>query len=399
MNAERWLLPEGIEEVLPPRARRLENLRREVLDLYDRWGYQLIIPPFIEFLGSLLTGAGNDLDLQTFKLTDQISGRLMGVRADMTPQIARIDAHHLKRDAPTRLCYVGTVLQTRGDGFGGARDPLQIGVELYGHAGHESDLEVLALMLETLDTAGVKNVYLDLGHVGIFRALVRHGGLNREQEGALFDALQRKALPEIRELLTSYGLAKVSRDMLLALAELNGGEEVLAAAEQVLTPAGADIAQALDAMRRVAAGIRSHAPNLPVNFDLAELRGYHYHTGLVFTAYALGQGQAVAKGGRYDEIGSVFGRSRPATGFSADLKRLFSLSAHEDSPSHAIYAPPADDAELEARVRSLRAEGERVIRALPGAEGEPRSLGCDRILTWQGGTWRVVTLPERSNQR
>jgi ATP phosphoribosyltransferase regulatory subunit len=293
---------------------------------------------------------------------------------------------------------VGTVLQTRGDGFGGARDPLQIGVELYGHAGYQSDLEVLTLMLETLATAGVKDVYLDLGHVAVFRALVRHGGLNREQEGALFDALQRKALPEIRDLLVSYGLAKPSREMLLALAELNGGEEVLAVAEQILAPAGADIAQALGVLRRVAAGIRCYSPDLPVNFDLAELRGYHYHTGLVFTAYALGQGQAVAKGGRYDEIGGVFGCSRPATGFSADLKRLFSLSVHEDSPSHAIYAPPADDPELEARVRSLRAGGERVIRDLPGAEGEPRSMGCNRVLTRQDSAWLVVPLPGRDFQ-
>jgi ATP phosphoribosyltransferase regulatory subunit len=225
--------------------------------------------------------------------------------------------------------------------------------------------------------------------------LVQQAGLNREQESALFDALQRKALPEIRELLAGYALTVSSRDMLLALAELNGGEEVLAAAERTLGDAGPGVAQALQTLHRVAAGIQRYAPDIPVNFDLAELRGYHYHTGLVFTAYVPGQGQAVAKGGRYDEIGGVFGRSRPATGFSADLKSLLSLSVLEDPLPHAIYAPPAGEAELEARVRALRARGERVIRALPGSPcDEPRSLGCDRVLVWQDSAWCVVPLTE-----
>jgi ATP phosphoribosyltransferase regulatory subunit len=205
---DRWLLPEGIEEILPPAASRLERLRRELLDLYARWGYELVIPPLIEFLESLLTGAGDDLELQTFKLTDQLSGRMMGVRADMTPQVARMDAHRIKRTGPTRLCYMGPVLRTRADGFGGSRSPYQAGVELYGHRGHESDLEVLTLMLETLATAGVGDVHLDLGHVAIFRELARLTGLDQEREALLFEALQRQAFPEIHQHLAAWALPK-----------------------------------------------------------------------------------------------------------------------------------------------------------------------------------------------
>ncbi|MFZ1861336.1 MAG: ATP phosphoribosyltransferase regulatory subunit, partial [Candidatus Competibacter sp.] len=238
---DRWLLPEGIEEILPPAASRLERLRRSLVDLYANWGYELVVPPLIEFLESLLTGTGNDLELQTFKLTDQASGRMMGVRADMTPQVARIDAHLLKREGPVRLCYMGTVLRTRGDGFGGSRSPYQAGVELYGHRGHESDLEVLTLLLETLAVAKIDNVHLDLGHVAIFRELMRQAGLSQDQEKRLFEALQRKALPEIRELLAAWRLPACYADLLARLAELNGGLEVLAEAEALLAGAGAQV--------------------------------------------------------------------------------------------------------------------------------------------------------------
>ncbi|MDH5435659.1 MAG: ATP phosphoribosyltransferase regulatory subunit, partial [Gammaproteobacteria bacterium] len=218
----RWLLPEGIDEILPPQAEQLEVMRRQLLDMYKSWGYELIMPPFVEFLDSLLTGTGNDLDLQTFKLTDQVTGRTMGVRADMTPQAARIDAHSLKREGPVRLCYMGTVLRTRPETQGGTRSPLQIGAELYGHSGVDSDVEVLQLMLETLKVAGVKDVHVDLGHVGIFRGLARQAELNSDQEAAMFDALQRKALPEINVLLAEYGVASKIQDMFKALVELNG---------------------------------------------------------------------------------------------------------------------------------------------------------------------------------
>ena len=387
---DRWLLPEGIEEILPPAGARLERLRRDLLDLYQSWGYELVIPPLIEFLDSLLTGTGNDLELQTFKLTDQLSGRMMGVRADMTPQAARIDAHLLKRDGPARLCYMGPVLRTRADGFGGSRSPYQAGVELYGHHGHESDLEVLALMLETLAVAGIADVHLDLGHVAVFRELVRLAGLDASREVLLFDALQRKALPEIRRHLVAWGLAEPAAAALLALADLDGGPEVLDIAESILAPAGTAIGGALTTLRRLVEALQQRWPALPIHIDLAELRGYHYHTGALFAAYVPGQGQAVAQGGRYDEIGQVFGRSRPATGFSTDLARLLLLGTVAQPAATGIYAPPLGDSVLEERVAGLRRQGEQVIRALPGARVAPVSLGCDRVLEWRQGAWCVV---------
>ncbi|RUQ33156.1 MAG: ATP phosphoribosyltransferase regulatory subunit [Candidatus Competibacteraceae bacterium] len=391
ISKDRWLLPEGIEEILPPAASRLERLRRALLDLYERWGYELVIPPLIEFLDSLLTGAGDDLELQTFKLTDQLSGRMMGVRADMTPQVARIDAHLLKRAGPVRLCYLGPVLRTRADGFGGSRSPYQAGVELYGHRGNESDLEVLTLMLTTLQTAGISPVHLDLGHVAIFRELLRQAGLTREQEALLFEALQRKALPEIHGYLATWNPAYC--EPLLALAELNGGPEMLDEADSRLAAAGAGVREALATLRRLTAALRQQWPDLPIHIDLAELRGYHYHTGVLFAAYVPGQGQAVAQGGRYDEIGQVFGRARPATGFSVDLATLLLLGSAPESVNTGIYAPPlADDLDLEQQVAALRNQGERVIRALPGAAAAAHDLGCDRILAQQAGEWVVNSL-------
>ena len=388
---DRWLLPEGIEEILPPAAGRLERLRRALLDLYQSWGYELVIPPLIEFLDSLLTGAGDDLELQTFKLTDQLSGRMMGVRADMTPQVARIDAHLLKRTGPVRLCYLGPVLRTRADGFGGSRSPYQAGVELYGHRGCDSDLEVLTLMLTTLQMAGIGDAHLDLGHVAIFRELVRQAGLHQEQEALLFEALQRQALPEIRAHLAAWNPA--CREPLLALAELNGGPEVLDEADARLATAGAQVGEALATLRRLTAALQRQWPELPIHIDLAELRGYHYHTGVLFAAYVPGQGQAVAQGGRYDEIGQVFGRARPATGFSVDLATLLLLGAVPEAVNAGIYAPPmADDPALERQVAMLRNQGERVIRALPGAEAEPDDLGCDRVLAERQGEWMINTL-------
>ncbi|MDQ2696538.1 MAG: ATP phosphoribosyltransferase regulatory subunit [Pseudomonadota bacterium] len=393
-NDDRWLLPQGIEEILPPQTHRLERLRRELLDLYDGWGYELVVPPVIEFLESLRVGTGSDLDLQTFKLTDQLSGRLMGVRADMTPQVARIDARRSRPGQPARFCYMGLVLHTRGDGFGGSRSPLQIGVELYGHAGYESDLEVLTLLLETLRVAGVADVHLDLGHVAVFRSLVRQAGLDAEREKVLFEVLQRKALPELRALLDGYGLAMPVREVLLALVELNGGEEVLGEAQRRLAWGGDEVQGALETLHQLAAAIQHRLPPLPVSFDLAELRGYHYHTGVVFAAYVPGVGQAVAKGGRYDDIGRVFGNPRPATGFSADLKTLLALSNREAPRPAAVYAPQADDPALEALVSELRGRGQRVIRALPGLDPGPRALGCDRLLALDDGEWVIVPVAD-----
>ncbi|WP_420825635.1 ATP phosphoribosyltransferase regulatory subunit [Thiocystis minor] len=394
MNEERWLLPAGIEEVLPPQARIMESLRRELLDLYASWGYELVIPPFIDYLESLLTGTGQDLDLQTFKLTDQLTGRLLGVRADMTPQVARMDAHHLRRDAPTRLCYLGTVLHTRADGFGGTRSPLQIGAEIYGHAGIESDTEILRLILLTLRAAGIAESYLDLGHVGIFRGLARQAGLDAIQEHALFEALQRKAVPEIESLIGDFGVTGAPARMLIALAELNGSD-ALTRADTLLSDADRPVREAVDYLRRLADELNRWHPEVSVHYDLAELRGYHYKTGAVFAAFVPGWGLEVARGGRYDDIGRVFGRARPAVGFSTDLKSLLQHGQGLEQRYRAtdpVYAPWSADPALRETVERLRASGERVINALPGLPQDPRQLGCQRMLAQRDGRWELQTL-------
>lgn len=391
-KTDRWLLPEGIEEVLPKEAKRLEQLRRTLLDTYESWGYELVMPPFIEYLESLLTGTGNDLDLQTFKLTDQLTGRLMGIRADMTPQVARIDAHQLNQDTPTRLCYMGTVLHTRTDGFAGSRSPLQVGAELYGHAGIESDVEVINLMLETLRLSGLETPYLDLGHVGIYRELVKQAGLDSEQEAELFDCLQRKANTEISQLIDEWKLDSKTAKAISALTRLNGDETVLAEAKTVLKETGKGVLTALDELNRIADLLKQYQPTIKLHFDLAELRGYHYHTGIVFAAYIAGRGQAVALGGRYDDIGEVFGRARPATGFSTDLKTLLSLSTHKNNQLAAIFAPADNDAALQKLVAELRQQGEKVISALPGQTGSAKDMNCNREIVKDGSGWKVQDL-------
>jgi len=390
MNNERWLLPEGIEELLPPQAQRLERLRRAVLDLFGSWGYELVMPPLVEYLESLLTGTGNDLDLQTFKLTDQLNGRTMGVRADITPQVARIDAHSLsERVTPVRLCYQGTVLHTRGDGLGGSRSFTQIGAELYGHSGVESDAEMVNLMLDTLTLAGVSSVYVDLGHVGIFRALTRAAELNAEQESQLFDALQRKAVPEIQILLETFSVDAKTRQAFEDLVWLNGGAEVLDKARQSLQ-GNAEALKALDEVAQVAQRVSQQQPNLQLHFDLAELRGFHYHTGVVFAAYQAGQGHAIAQGGRYDDIGAVFGRARPATGFSADLRALAALGTDNTGIEKTVFAPADTSPALMEKIRELRAAGQRVICELPGQDGDAVTAGCQQTLVMQDGQWCVV---------
>jgi ATP phosphoribosyltransferase regulatory subunit len=389
-SKDQWLLPEGIEEVLPPDAWRLERARRELLDLYASWGYDFIVPPLLEYLESLLTGTGNDLDLQTFKVTDQTTGRMMGLRADITPQAARIDAHPLQRSAPTRLCYMGTVLHTRSDGFGGTRSPLQLGAELFGHAGVESDVEIICLLLESLALLSISDIHIDLGHVGIFRGLAGDAGLSEQQENELFNALQRKAATEIDELLQAHVADDGQRHRLAVLAELNGDQGVLQRAREELAGAGNDALAALDNLTAVAALVAQRASDATLNFDLAELRGYGYHTGMVFAVFVPGCGQEIARGGRYDDIGQVFGRSRPATGFSTDLIELMQLSRRSFAgASGAILAPAGESAEQAAAVQGLRQSGERVVYALPGQVGAAAEMGCDRVLVHANGEWVV----------
>lgn len=392
-----WLLPDGIDEILPDQAEILESLRRKLLDTFACWGYKLVIPPFVDFLDSLLTGSGHDLDLQTFKLTDQISGKLLGIRADMTPQVARIDAHNLKHEWPTRLCYTGSTLHTLGDPLEKTRSPMQIGAELYGHTGIESDYEIICLMLETLAISGITNIHLDLGHVGIYRTLSEQAGLNSLQEAELFDVLQRKARAELNELLNQFDIDECFSKLFIALPTLNGSAEVLKNAEQLFSQNNFNckpILTALANLQTLADKLSRDFPMLPVSFDLAELRGYRYHTGTVFAAFVPSMGKEIARGGRYDNIGKVFGRARAATGFSADLKVLvnFFNSTSEQTNQSIILAPDVEDADLRQTVRDLRAEGSTVIQFLPDQPGKIEDLGCTAILEKQNQHWIIKPL-------
>lgn len=388
---DRWMLPEGIEEVLPADARRLEFLRRKVMDLFESWGYRQVMTPMIEYIESLLIGAGHDLDLQTFKLIDQISGRMMGLRADITPQVARIDARHGSADVPARFCYLGTVLHTQSDHLEKSRSPFQVGAELYGHAGSASDLEVIRLMLEMLALTGLQNVHLDLGHVGIYRGLVRRSGLNAHQESELFDILQRKAMPDLRDFFNQNPVDAASRQMLSALIELHGDAEVLAEAGRQMISADDSVAAALAELQTIAQALSRHFPHLPIHFDLAELRGYHYHHGVVFAALVGGYGRELARGGRYDGIGKVFGRARPATGFSADLKILARLSGNQGErlEERMVFAPAVEDPGLQVKIDALRGDGWCVIRELAGQTACASSMGCRYELLAQNGEWEL----------
>ena len=386
MANRRWLLPEAIEDVLPHDAVRIESLRRSLLDEFARHGYEFVIPPLLEYVESLLTGSSHDLDLRTFKLVDQISGRSMGVRADITPQVARIDAHLLNRRGVTRLCYCGSALHTLPAGFNATREPLQIGAELYGHGGLEADIEVIRLLATSLGICNITASRFDLGHVAVFRALTRSAGLAPQAEEDLFGALQGKDVPTVRELVA--GLADPVRSALLALPELYGDRRVLERATQIL-PALPEITSALSDLRRLADALA----DLPLSFDLADLRGYHYHSGVAFAAYCAGSASAVALGGRYDDFGRTYGRARSATGFSMDLRELVRLSPDGEARG-AILAPWPEDDALHAEALRLRAQGERVVLALPGHEGSWREAGCDRILVRCGEDWIIESLKE-----
>ena len=385
-----WILPEGIEEVLPEQAARFEAMRRLLLDLYATWGYELVMPPTIDFIESLLTGTGHDLDLQTFKLVDQMSGRTLGLRADMTPQVARMDAHQLQRDVPTRLCYIGTVLRTRPESIGDSRSPLQVGAELYGHAGIESEVEIIGLMLETFSALDVDDIYMDLGNVDIYRGLANQAGLSQEDESQLFDMLQRKAVTEINTLLDTLNISDSMKTMLAGLPSLNGGKEVFTKARALLTDADTSVKDAVDYLEKTAElMLQRFADKLSeskVHFDLSELQGYHYKTGVVFAAFVPQLGQAIARGGRYDDIGRVFGRARAATGFSTDLKILNQLSGKQFDLPERIFAPIGVDQSV---VASLRADGNIVIEQLSGQETDAEAMGCSKNLCLLDGQWQA----------
>jgi ATP phosphoribosyltransferase regulatory subunit len=390
-----WLLPEGIDELLPPDATRLEALRRRILDLFAGHGFDLVAPPLVESLGSLLSGTGTDLAAETFTLTDPRTGQLLGIRADITPQVARIDALRLRRPVPTRLCYAGPTLHTVAAGHGASRGPLQVGAEIYGHAGIESDVEVVSLMERMLAAAGVTDLVLEVGHVGVCRALFTAAGLAPEMEARLQGVLARKAGDALAGLLDQLpGLAAGIKGWLLALPGLNGGPEVLAEAAGLLANAPPTVApaqsQALGrALAEVAAfrdALASQCPGLAIHYDLGEIRGYGYHTGLLFAAYVADRGHALARGGRYDGIGGRFGAARPATGMSADLLGLLPYWRDEATPAR-ILAPAAGDPALDRAVAALRAAGRVVVRALPGAEAAAQAMGCAEELVHLEGQW------------
>lgn len=388
--ADRWLLPDGMDEVLPPQASRMEELRRALLDLYHRWGYDQVMPPPVEFLDSLLTGTGTDLDLQTFKLTDQLTGRLMGVSADVTPQVARMDAHSMRHQGPARLCYCTNVLRAKADQLQGGRSPVQVGVELFGHAGLEADLEILRLALTSLKEAGAEELHLALGHIGIYRSLVQAAELGRDEERALFEALELKSPVELAAQVSDSVSDPALAEMFQALGTLHGGPEVLDEAREAFAGAPAAVGEALAQLRALHQGVAAAHPEVDLYFDLAELRGYQYHTGMMFAVFAPGYGQALAKGGRYDDTGRAFGRARPATGFSMDLKLLASLIQSEP-PSDGIWAPAEGEGIAEA-IAALRERGERVVQALPGQTTGPEAHRCSRRLTQRDGLWQTVTL-------
>ncbi|WP_321805572.1 ATP phosphoribosyltransferase regulatory subunit [Burkholderia sp. BCC1993] len=376
-----WLLPENIADVLPSEARKIEELRRRLLDRFRSYGYEMVMPPLLEYLESLLTSGGNDLRLRTFKLVDQLSGRTLGLRADITPQVARIDAHLLNRQGVTRLCYAGHVMHTRPRGLHATREQIQIGAEIYGHAGLEADLEIQQLMLDALHLAGLSRIRLDLCHAGVLAALLARDAQASERGEALYDALSGKDVPLLNELTDDLGAD--TRAALRALPHLYGDASVLDEA-RVRLPVLPEITRALDDLAQLAA----QAKGVEVAIDLADLRGYAYHSGAMFTAYIDGVPNAIARGGRYDHVGQAYGRARPATGFSLDLRELARISPVE-ARGTAILAPWAQGDALSAAVAALRDAGEVVIQALPGHDHVLDEFACDRSLVERDGAWVV----------
>ncbi|MBX2879877.1 MAG: ATP phosphoribosyltransferase regulatory subunit [Granulosicoccus sp.] len=403
-TTDRWQLPDGVNELLPDKAWRVEKLRRQIIDICYRWGYELVMPPLIEYLESLMIGAGETLDLQTFKIIDQHNGRTLGVRADMTTQVARMDAHALSDSSLNRLCYTGTVLRARSDGAGSSRTPLQFGAELYGHPGPESDSEIIQLMLENVCATGLKinDMLLDMGHVGVYRALINSARLHPELEAQIYDAMIRGSHPEIVSLLGAADCSARHREELISLMTLSGHfESVLKNAYLHLGNAGAEVLNALENLKTIVESVIRTHPKLLVHLDLAELRGYRYHTGTIFTLFE-NSGVVIASGGRYDAIGEAFGHPRPATGFSGDLVNLERVCARFESSielhrqSGVIWVERCDDDELHKRIKALRANGERVLVVLEDEEMSP-DYRFDRKLVLHEGEWVIESLEHKQS--
>jgi ATP phosphoribosyltransferase regulatory subunit len=384
------MLPDGVDEVLPEQAQDVEYLRRQLLDLYHNWGYDLVIPPMVEFTESLLSGSGSDLDLMTFRITDQLSGRMMGIRADITPQTARMDAHSLRREGPSRLCYAGTVLHTRPRGPLESRTPISVGVELFGEATLAADIEVIELFLQTLKTCGVSAVHLDLGHVDIYRGLLAEASLDKALEAEFFELLQRKASAELARWVDRNIKDKKLASWLTRLPSLTGGVEVLAAAKSALAGAPASVLEAVEQLGKIVSALTD--ADVSIYLDLGEMPGYHYHTGVVFAAYVQGYGKALGNGGRYDHVGEAFGRARPATGFAFDLKSLVSQGRRHRDQVGGIFAVASDDPEMHKQVALLRSQGNRVVQGFAGQAVDLKELNCDRQLVEQNGQYLIKKL-------
>lgn len=379
-----WLLPENIADVLPSEARKIENLRRRMLDNFCLYGYELVMPPMLEYIESLTAGVGKDTELRTFKLVDQLSGRTMGVRADMTTQVARIDAHLLNREGVTRLCYAGSVLHAKPVGLHATREPLQIGAEIYGHAGIEADAEIQQLALASIALAGITQVRLDLSHAGIVQAVFEQDPQAKHDESELYGLLKAKDMPGLQQITAAYH--PVTRGVLMALPMLYGDAGTVERARAALPPVP-PIIRALDELQALV----ELAGNASVTVDLADLRGYQYESGVMFALYVPGLPNAVARGGRYDHVGEAFGRARPATGFSMDLRELARLLPHSET-KRSIRAPWSGDARLRTIVDDLRTAGEVVIQSLPGHESSEDELDCDRAIVFENGNWILKNL-------
>lgn len=391
-KVDRWLLPDGIEELLPADSGKIESLRRRIIDLFRSWGYDYVIPPMVEFTDSLLTGSGQDIDLLTFKLTDQLSGRMMGIRADITPQAARMDAHSLRRDGINRLCYAGHVMYTKPKTPLASRTPIQAGIELFGEAGLDADIEVISLLLETLKAANLARQYIDIGHAGIYRSLAEYAELSRDQELAFFDLLQAKASNEIAAWVNDNVEDEQTATWLLALPRLSGDSSILATAKETFANAPAEVTAALDELEMIANVLPERYPDAQLYFDLSELRGYHYYTGLIFGAFAPGLGEAIANGGRYDHIGEAFGRARPATGFAVDLTAINRLDGSESPNQPGIFAASGSTQNQWQMIQTLRHKGERVVSGLSGQTAPLDYQNCDRQLVEVDGEWVVKPL-------
>jgi ATP phosphoribosyltransferase regulatory subunit len=391
-HGDRWLLPIGVEETLPTEAAQIESLRRKVLDLLDSWGYDLVMPPLMEYLDSLLTGVGHGLEIETFKLTDQVSGRMMGVRADMTPQVARIDAHYLHNDGANRLCYFGPVLRTRPDCLGCSRVPLQLGAELFGVKGYQADIEIVELLVETLHTIGLDKLHVDLGHVGIFQALAAAEGLNTDAQDQLVEVISSRAGDDVAQLCQSLGLSENASELFILMTSSSGEVDSLSGLVEKYSAVSEEVKAAFQNLSRIASSLKKRLPATRLYYDLAELKGKSYHNGLVFSVYTQGSGRAIAYGGRYDDIGIDFGRARAATGFSLDLRAVSGLSKQSDTDatdaSTIICAPDNDDPELLDAVKKLRLDGKRVVYCYDNEQTDTDGKNTANLVR-QDGKWIV----------